>query len=81
MATQSEKFRKIKEEAKKSGAKPAIKTAAKLASQYNDLSKNAKKAAMAVIDKAYDMATSEKSSPRITTPYKELYAKFAILLL
>jgi hypothetical protein len=76
MATQSEKFRKIKEEAKKSGAKPAIKTAAKLASQYNDLSKNAKKAAMAVIDKAYDMATSEKSSPRITTPYKELYAKF-----
>lgn len=76
MATQSEKFRKIKEEAKKSGAKPAIKTAAKLASQYNDLSKNAKKAAMAVIDKAYDMATSEKRSPRITTPYKELYAKF-----
>ena len=76
MATQSEKFRKIKEEAKKSGAKPAIKTAAKLASQYNDLSKNAKKAAMAVIDKAYDMATSEKSSPRIATSYKELYAKF-----
>jgi len=76
MATQSQKFSTIKQEAKKSGAKPAIKTAAKLASQYNDLSKTAKKAAMAVIDKAYDMATSEKGSARITTSYKELYAKF-----
>jgi hypothetical protein len=76
MATQSQKFSTIKQEAKKSGAKPAIKTAAKLASQYNDLSKTAKKAAMAVIDKAYDMVTSEKGSPRITTSYKELYAKF-----
>ena len=76
MATQSQKFSTIKQEAKKSGAKPTIKTAAKLASQYNDLSKTAKKAAMAVIDKAYDMVTSEKGSPRITTSYKELYAKF-----
>ena len=76
MATQSQKFSTIKKEAKKSGAKPTIKTAAKLASQYNDLSKTAKKAAMAVIDKEYDMVTSEKSSPRITTSFKELYAKF-----
>jgi hypothetical protein len=76
MATQSQKFSAIKQEAKKSGAKPTIKTAAKLASQYNDLSKTAKKAAMAVIDKAYDMVTSEKGSPRITTSFKELYAKF-----
>ena len=76
MATQSLKFRKIKQEAEKSNAKPTIKTAAKLVASYGSLSKSAKKAAMGVIDKAYDMLSSEKGAARITTPFKELYAKF-----
>ena len=76
MATISQKFRKIKESAQKSGATPTTKTAAKLVSNYAKLSASAKKAAMAAIDKAYENLTTERKDYKIAKSFQELYAMF-----